>query len=292
MKFPRVILNPKQRNNILGALLIIVFLSLFGSLRSTLWPGGWGIEKGKSVTTETVQSDQTDKLGKPVKTTRTTTFDDGKTFWDWMSLLGVPLTLAILGVLFQQIQLKQAEAAAREQRELASEEAKEEILQGYFDRLSVLLVDKNLLAISAKVRDTKSSGEGESQQLPDGIREEQELLDSSLDVIRARTLSILRRFEDDSVRKGSVMRFLIEAHIISRLELNLSSSELSQANLQGAKLYGANLEGANLQGANLQGALEITPAQVKAALNWQIATYSDPFRQKLGLPKAKNPPSS
>jgi uncharacterized membrane protein YkgB len=75
----------------------------------------------------------------------------GKTVWNWLELLGVPLALATLGYLLQQQQQQRAEMLSKEQREIAADEAKEEILQGYFDRLSTLLVDKNILAISTKV---------------------------------------------------------------------------------------------------------------------------------------------
>jgi hypothetical protein len=87
--------------------------------------------------------------------------------------------------------------------------------------------------------------------------EEKELLESSLDVIRARTLSILRRFENDVERKNNVISFLIETEIVGKSNLNLSG-----ANLQGAKLQGAELSGANLQGAKLQG------AELELAILW------------------------
>ncbi|MDV3348190.1 hypothetical protein D0962_35165 [Leptolyngbyaceae cyanobacterium CCMR0082] len=76
---------------------------------------------------------------------------NGKTLWEWLELLGVPLTLAILGYFLQQQEQKRAREYADQQREIAADEAKDEILQAYFDRLSVLLVDKNLLAIASKI---------------------------------------------------------------------------------------------------------------------------------------------
>jgi uncharacterized protein YjbI with pentapeptide repeats len=122
-----------------------------------------------------------------------------------------------------------------------------------------LLVDKNLLAIAEKEKPKD---------------EERELLASAMDVISARTLSILRRFEHDPERKTSVIRFLIEADFVSKLNLNLSGADLSGADLSGVNLTGvnlrhsnlshtclgwadlsaANLSAANLNGANLSGA--------------------------------------
>jgi uncharacterized protein YjbI with pentapeptide repeats len=217
-----------------------------------LWPGGVGLSKGESVATKTVESVGKNAQGQITKTVETTKIDDGKTLWDWLSLLGVPLSLAILGYWLQQAQQKRAEKLAEEQRELAADETKEEVLQVYFDRLSVLLVDKNLLAIAAKVHATETQGT-ESQPQIRATAEDRELLDSAVDVIRARTLSILRRFENDSERKTSVIRFLIEADIVSKLKLNLSGANLSGADLSRTDLRDANLSGANLSGADLSG---------------------------------------
>jgi uncharacterized protein YjbI with pentapeptide repeats len=232
-------------------MVILALVAVLGLLQPTLWPGGFGIGKEQSVTTKSVETVVKDAQGNTTKTVETTKNDDGKTLWDWLSLIGVPTSLAILGYRLQRLQQERAETLAKEQRErdeklakeqreIAADETKEEILQVYFDRLSGLLVDKNLIAIAAK-----------GNQATD---EEQQLLDSSKDVIRARTLSILRRFENDPERKTSVIRFLIEADIISKLKLDLISANLSSVNLRGANLSNANLRDANLSSANLRGA--------------------------------------
>lgn len=221
--------------------LTVVLVVAFMISQPVFWPGGFGFSKGESVATKTVETVGKNAQGQITKTVETTKFDDGKTLWDWLSLLGVPLSLAILGYWLQQAQQKRAEKLAEEQRELAADETKEEVLQVYFDRLSVLLVDKNLLAIAAK---------GERGT----TLEEKELLDSAVDVIRARTLSILRRFEKDPERKTSVIRFLIEADIVSKLKLNLSGADLSGVNLSGANLSDADVCDADLSGADLCGA--------------------------------------
>jgi uncharacterized protein YjbI with pentapeptide repeats len=195
----------------------------------------------------------------------------GKTVWNWLELLGVPLALAALGYVLQQQQQKRAESLSREQREIAADEAKEEILQVYFDRLSTLLVDKNILAIATKVRRAPEEEQSETAIAP--TSEERELLGAAIDVIRARTLSILRRFEGDGARKSSVLRFLIEAEVISKAKLSLrgadlrgadlsravlinadlSRADLSRADLSYAGLIGAKLIGAKLSGADLRG---------------------------------------
>ena len=195
----------------------------------------------------------------------------GKTVWDWLSLLGVPLTLAILGYILQQQERNRAETLSREQRErdeaiskeqqrIATDEAKEEILQIYFDRLSSLLVDKNILAIAVKLYSSPKMKEVD-QPKTTITHEERELLAASIDVIRARTLSILRRFGGDQKRINSIIRFLRESEVFSKAKLRLDEADLTKADLtntdlreislSNAKFEGANLEGANLGGANL-----------------------------------------
>jgi uncharacterized protein YjbI with pentapeptide repeats len=238
-------------------LIILATILAIPVLQPKLWPGGVGFKADKSVTT-TIEKDPQEKITKTIETTKP---EPGKTLWDWLSLLGVPITLVLLGYKFQRIQQQRAEELAKEQRELAADETKEEVLQVYFDRLSALLLDKNLLVIAAEIN---------SQESKELLKtEEKELLDSSVDVIRARTLSILRRFRNDGERKGIVIRFLIEADVMSKLNLSLRGADLSFADLQRADLRGvnlieadissanlvlANLSDANLSGANLRGA--------------------------------------
>jgi hypothetical protein len=127
----------------------------------------------------------------------------------------------------------------------------------------VLLIDRNLILLSKKSQSSKTTSEeqetskkSQSSKITPEEQElitpkEKELLDSALDVIRARTLSILRRFENDAERKTSVIRFLIEAEIISKSRLNLKRADLSWADLSWANLEKANLEKAHFDGANL-----------------------------------------
>ncbi len=68
----------------------------------------------------------------------------------------------------------------------------------------------------------------------------------------------------------------------------LSGADLTGADLGRANLSGADLLLANLQGADLRGAIYLTESQVKAALNWDLAFYSDDFLTELGLPPDHN----
>jgi hypothetical protein len=134
-----------MRRTLIGALSFLAVVGLLSLTKPLLWSGGLGIGKSETVTKEIVEKDDKGNLVK-----KTTKYDDGKTLWDWLSLLGVPLYLALVGLWFQWIQQKRSvelaqeqrerdEKAAKEQREIAADETKEEVLQVYFDRLSVLL---------------------------------------------------------------------------------------------------------------------------------------------------------
>jgi glutaminase len=130
---------------------------------------------------EILRTKKFSKNGKDI--TITTKYVSGKTLWDWLSVLGVPLSLAVLGFWFQQQQQirsnQQAErensraiAQAKNEMNIAESNQKEEVLQAYYDQLATLLIDKNLIAIAVKVAE---SG--------DAAKEDQELLSASSDVI-------------------------------------------------------------------------------------------------------------
>jgi hypothetical protein len=257
------------RSNVLWGTGIALALSIAIALVAALATGK--LKFGIGAGTTTVTSEKTDSQGKVIERTITTSTQDAKTLWDWLHLtavLGVPLTLANLGYLVKLVEQEQAENTLQE-----------EVLQHYLDRVSNLVIEKNLLAIAAKDAPTT---------------EETELLDVSVDIIRALTLSTLRRLSD-GVRKASVVRLLIEADIIKRLEVSLANTDLKgadligadldgailhgailndaplifanliDANLCGARLKNANLYGARLKGANLYGAQELTEEQLEEA---------------------------
>ena len=106
----------------------------------------------------------------------------GKTLWDWMQLLIVPLVLAIGGLWFNQIQKTReheaSEQNAKIERELASDNQREALLQSYLDRMAELLLDKHLM--------------------------DEEVNNKARDIARAQTLTVLSRL--DPVRKAHGMR--------------------------------------------------------------------------------------
>ena len=252
-------LNPAWKKRLAGGVILLAALIFLVAQRNEPLPGS------VSDFTKNIERDGT---GKVIKTIEIEQSD--KTWWDLLSVLGVPLSLAGLGFYFQQ-QQKRSDEQAKLEREIAESNQQEEILQAYFDRLSALLLDKNLLSIAAKL--SSLSDPNKPQQ--EALIEQKELLDKSVDVIRARTLSILRRLKDSRERKSSVIRFLLESDIISKLKLSLSEADLFNANLSGANLSGANLGGANLFEANLSSA-NLSYANLSSAnLSGANLSYAD-----------------
>jgi hypothetical protein len=164
-------------------------------------------------------------------------FHPGKTLWDFMELLIIPLVLVVGGFLLNRAQRQQELDIAAEEREaerqIAKDREEERALQSYLEAMTELLLEK-------KLRTPEEGSEVKS-------------------IARARTLTILRSLSGE--RKSSILRFLYEAKLIDREKAvvnlegaNLERAFLERAFLRGANLRGANLEGADLEGANLEGA--------------------------------------
>ncbi len=199
----------------------------------------------------------------------------GKTLWDWLQLLFIPAILTLGAVWFTSRQNHDLEIAADNQREAA--------LQAYLDKMSELLLEKDL----------------RQSQPGDEVRT----------IANVRTLTVLPQL--DPLRKRSVLRFLQEAGLIDRGKtiVNLSSAnlrfavlygatlsdtdlsrinlrdtnlsrarldgaDLGEADLRDADLRGANLEGANLSQVDLRGA-KVTPEQLATAKSLKGATMPD-----------------
>jgi hypothetical protein len=172
-------------------------------------------------------------------------YESAKTLWDWMSLLLAPASLVIFAAWLQGRQEKakedretkekqEQEVREKVEKERSEDNQREEVLEAYIDRLSVILLDKKLIS------------------LKEDSPEEKPIRDVALDVIRARTLSVLRRLDGDHERKASVLLFLYDTELIKSNNLYL---DLKNTNLKGAKLQEAILEKAILKGANLENAI-------------------------------------
>ena len=106
---------------------------------------------------------------------------DGNTFWDWLSLLITPVTLAVISVLFS-IQQNQKSVLASEHQQQDS------ALTACMEQLTRLLVEQDL----------KSAPQGSPVR----------------DVARAHALSALRRV--DAPRRAALVHFLDESGLLDK----------------------------------------------------------------------------
>jgi uncharacterized protein YjbI with pentapeptide repeats len=185
-----------------------------------------------------------------------------KSAWDWLELLIIPIVLGASVLWFnRQARRAQNDIETRRQklaqmlaqqergndRHIAEDRARDDALRSYFDRMSELILDKNL----------GESDKGTVEQV----------------VASARTLAVIRSLEGDQRgRKIHVIKFLIESNLIGKISLsgadlssaNLIATKLSDADLSGADLSNANLSNANLIDANLTSA-DLSGADLKGA---------------------------
>jgi uncharacterized protein YjbI with pentapeptide repeats len=181
----------------------------------------------------TISQEETLQNGKFTVTKRITQFQSGKTLWDWLGLAGV-IAIPVALFWFQQQQQKKSDKQTEAEKEITAINLREEALRDYIDKMADLLIDKKMRRL------VKFSNRN---QLPkDSLEFDQ--LRASLDVTYARTLSILRRLDEDAERKGSVVRFLIDAGLIEGFKI------LKDANLRGANLSAVNLSFSNLTGVD------------------------------------------
>jgi len=194
----------------------------------------------------------------------------GKTLWDWMQLLIIPIVLAI-GAFFLQrsertIERETANKRAELDREIAKDRQQEAALQNYIDKMSELLLKE-------KLRTTD--------------------IEEVRDVARTRTIAILRVL--DTRRNNLVLQFLKEANLITDdksilnraalQDMDLHGLAWGSAYLQGASLVDVYLEGtyledAHLEGAHLEGAQLMGASLVRAHLE---GAYLDEAHLELAL---------
>jgi hypothetical protein len=153
-----------------------------------------------------------------------------KTFWNWLDLLIVPVVLAIGAYLFTRYE-------NRRTQKIANQQSQDATLQAYLDHIGSLLLDE-------KASKELHNWEKENEE-PNKVRT----------LARARTLTALDQVGGS--RKGTIVRFLREAHLILIQDGNQEVSpiiELGFANLKGASLGNAFLKDASLRRADLRGA--------------------------------------
>ena len=161
----------------------------------------------------------------------------GITIWSWFELLlGGPIALAVFGWWLGQWQKGRDDKKEKLLKKQEEAKEKEAILQNYFDRISELIVEKDII--------TKAKDCGEEDKEPS-------VVSSSRTLIEARTKSMLRRFTGDSERIRSVLEFLQAAELIEYIRPILSKLELAGVDLSFADLHKTNFRYADLHGTNL-----------------------------------------
>lgn len=183
----------------------------------------------------------------------------GKTLWDWLQLLFIPLVLAGAAFLFDQAQQERIVAAEAtqisqqrsieatritEQQQIEDEKAKEQNLQAYLDKMTDLLLHEDLSKQCADWELIEQGG--------DFVK-----VNPVCNVAQTRTTTTLRALDRD--RRSIVIQFLrgvgltdtllVGAHMAG---IDLSHSDVSFVNLSKSNLHTANLFKANLHWANLR----------------------------------------
>ncbi len=209
--------------------------------------------------------------------------EPGRTFWDWLELLIIPLVLAFAVVFFNRSERRteQRIAQVRDEttRRIAADDRHEKELQAYFDRMTDLLLKEKLLDTSpeseirtvararsltvlrsldadrglAVLRFLREISKGRTSTAQ-AVREAKSLFtpDGFLFSMKDAYLPMLSPRADLS---GTYLRgiWITKADLrgIDFSDADLFDSLLSEANLIEAKLVGANLNGTNLFKASL-----------------------------------------
>ncbi|MEO0373080.1 MAG: pentapeptide repeat-containing protein [Cyanobacteria bacterium P01_A01_bin.17] len=196
----------------------------------------------------------------------------GKSTWEWLKLLIAPAILTAGGILANQYLKNRDEAQRQQDKELAKDAERYNLLKDYLDQMTQLL-------LKAEWPENRNQETGECEENATIVA-----------IARARTLAVLS--ELDGRRKGSLIEFLVESQALQFVSLegaNLSSANLSGANLSSANLSSANLSSANLSGANLSRANLSSANLIEASLfsaNLSRADLSGAYLINALLPKA------
>lgn len=183
----------------------------------------------------------------------------GKTWWDWLDLIAIPLTLALIAVYFDTQLKERDEKTSNEQKEreenISRDREEQAALQKYLDAMTHLLLEKGLL----------TSGEDSNVR----------------NIAQARTHTVLHNL--NGKRRGSVVRFLQESKLIRIRDpkkayfkdpkLYLSGANLRKAELNGLYLSKVSLTGVILEEADLRGA-DLSEADLRRA-TLKGAIYDD-----------------
>jgi hypothetical protein len=233
------------------------------------YDGAWNVrDKERSVGQKKLVRKAEPPSKRKIRWSRWTGFR-GRTVWDWLQMLVVPLMLVAVGFWFTTQQEVR-------QQQIEDQRSQDTALQAYFDGMTNLLIDEQGTQLHKLEPDT------EVQRL---IQARTDTLFAILDKDREVSV-VLFLARSDVIPKGDPLVSLAGidlsfidlrgidlsdtslaasnlAHaILTNVNLsnsdlrnaNLSTADLSTADLSTADLSGANLSSADLSGANLSGA--------------------------------------
>lgn len=194
-------------------------------------------------------------FGKSIKDEK---IEPAKTLFDWLDLLIIPFSVALLGWLYK-------EAEKSKNQKIEEERARSESLNSFFNGITDLLKDHDL------------SGKPSNQT--------KAMAKTRINV----TLSQL-----DGSRKGQLLQFLYESDLIDispKLKLlgaNFNDSILDQIVLGGSEIRGAYFQNASIKEANLNGIMLNSSNLENANLSGSLVDNSDFGYTNLKNSKMKN----
>ncbi len=185
-----------------------------------------------------------------------------KTLWDWLQLLIVPLALTIIAFVFNR-------STTRAEQTIVLDKQREDLLQTYLDRMSELLLEKEL---------NSSNSKGEARK-----------------IARIRTITIL--FQLDARRIGYVFAFLREAGLTSNTSesiVSLENADLSQINLSQAFIGKADLSEASSERPTSERPTSLKPTSERptsvdpnlAKLTSEEPIFAEPISERPTFSKA------
>lgn len=177
-----------------------------------------------------------------------------KSLWDWLSLLIVPVSLAVATLVF---------TAQQNERllEIEDQRAQDDTLQAYLDKMSELILSDKDGGIYNPEKQPGEYGH------PEAVRLQM--------LARSRTKAALTTVDGD--KKRVIIVFLYENELINRSDslVSMTGAPLYNADLHDTNFVEINLEGANLGSADFSGA--IIPKAIFSGTDLRDADFKGAF---------------
>lgn len=223
----------------------------------------------------------------------------GKTLWDWLELLIVPIILAFATLWFTKEERRRehekSENQAKIEREISLDKSREITLQNYLEKITHLLIHDSLrnaptdseVRIAARIwtLTTLRMLDGERKGILLKFIREAGLINKSNPIIKLENADFSHVVAGEvdlsnvdlsrvNFRNAQFFRADFTGTILSGsyftkanlFESGLVNVDLSDADMSYANLTGSNLDGSSFMGANLSGA-KIHTAQLKRVTN-------------------------